>query len=267
MLSLHDSTQRFSFSNNGVQTMRNSTQLLTEIKIPVITCITVAIYSIAYAYQLSLAYIFGYPSDLIVIDIGTLLKTFSYCLFLTTPVILAILFSIKIYKLNRFWIAVLLVPILVCVLYVIIVGANNPLTFYNSNGKPIIFSMIFLAFYPIVFTWQILMNGDGKKRFTSLGWLAIYFIYALFFTVFIASLSAYATLGKFKIKEMDKYYVINNSGGNIIVGKCLNGVFEHKVLGSGNEVTYLKNDSSKERDEYRKCWLEFRKKLSESSLL
>ncbi len=225
---------------------------LWERKIPLITAISIFTYSLAYVYQLTFAYCLGYPTYFILVDINSLLKTLSFVGLISFPVLAATLFSFKIYKLSRFWVVFVLITLVAISIYLLVVGFVNPIKFYLSGGKNIIFTIAFIAFYPLIMTWQMLL--DGHRSFHSLSGLGILFAITLTLlcTSSIAHLSAWVSSGKFKIKELQGYYLLNNVGEKVLIGKCDSDGKYFKLLDTTDEYTFLKSDE-KERNYFRSC--------------
>ncbi|HDS8977622.1 TPA: hypothetical protein QHR34_002831 [Raoultella ornithinolytica] len=225
---------------------------LWERKIPLFTAISIFTYSLAYVYQLSFAYYLGYPAYFILVDINSLLKTLSFIGVISFPVLAATIFSFKIYRLSRFWVVFVLIALVAISIYLLVVGFVNPIEFYLSGGKHIIFSITFIAFYPLIMTWQMLL--DGHRSFRSLSGAGVLFAIILTFlcTSSIAHINAWGSSGKYKIKEIQGYYILNNVGEKVLVGKCDSDGTYFKLLDAGDELTFVKS-GEKERNDFRSC--------------
>ena len=228
-------------------------------KVPLITAVSIFTYILTYVYQLSFSYVLEFPSDFILVDISSLLKTLSFTGVASIPVFIAIVFSLKIYRLNRFWLSFVLMAVVAVVLYILFVGFVNPKRFYIMGGKSVIFAISFIAFYPLLLTWQMLMDGHKSLRSLSDGSIILVALFTILCTSSIAQISAWVSSGKYSIKEMPSYYLVNNVGEKILVGKCDAKKMEYKLLDADKDLTFIKS-STDERNAFRSCVLNIKDK-------
>jgi len=233
---------------------------LWDQKIPLITAISIFTYLLVYVYQWSFAYFFSYPADFILIDISSLLKTLSFTGLASVPIFIAIATSFRVYKLSRYWLSFVLTTVVAAVLYFSFVGFVNPIGFYMSGGKPVVFAICFIAFYPILLTWQLLMDGHKSFRSLSGSNIVLIALFTMLCTSSVAQISAWVSSGKYIVKEIPGYHLVNNVGEKVLVGKCDTNEVAFKLLDADKDFTFIKS-STDERNAFRSCLLSRKDKL------